>query len=431
METIEKLTIKDIRVLFSGWAIVGAMKKIHVTFAIVLVTFIVLSSCDQGTSSGIDNTSEQEPSPNADSSLLSLVLSAGTLTPAFTAETTSYTASVTNGTTSITVTPTARSTSATITVHVNDGTAATVASGSASAGLALNAGSNVIGVRVTAEDGSMSTYTVTVTRSGTNPLPVVRIFDHEYADVDGITDAMTEAARANLHIAYWHTSHGSQIPSGLEHMDDFYGDTGRYDFGGLDGPFFDDRYETDLGNSTWDTITRDFLDDNTEINVVMWSWCGQVSGSTEASIADYLSRMATLESDYPGVTFVYMTGHSDGSGSSGNLHLRNQQIRDYCAANNKWLFDFYDIECYDPSGTYYGNRYVTDGCNYDYNNSGSTTETADPAEPTDGDHNWASDWQDAHPGEWWSSGAAHSKPLNANQKAKAAWQLWCAIARQM
>lgn len=407
------------------------MKKILITIALSLVTLIVLTSCDQGTSSGIDKTSQDDPSLNTDSSLSLLTLSAGTLTPAFTTDKTSYTASVTNETTSITVTPTSSSTSAAIAIHINDGAFASVASGAASASLTLNIGTNVIEVRVTAEDGSITIYTVTVARANNDPVSLVRIIDHTYADVDGITDAMTETARARLHIAYWHTSHGSQITSGLQGMDDFYGNTGSYDYGGVDGPFFDDRYETDLGNSSWDTITSGFLDDNPEINVVMWSWCGQVSGSSETDIADYLSRMASLEERYPVVTFVYMTGHSDGGGTSGNLHLRNQQIRDYCVSNNKWLFDFYDIECYDPDGSYYGDRYVTDGCNYDYNNRGSTTQTGDPANPTNGDRNWASDWQEAHPDEWWSSGSAHSKPLNANQKAKAVWQLWCAIADQM
>ena len=40
--------------------------------------------------------------------------------------------------------------------------------------------------------------------------------------------------------------------------------------------------------------------------------------------------MSQLESDYPGVKFVYMTGHLDGSGEVGNLNIRNEQIREYC-----------------------------------------------------------------------------------------------------
>ena len=61
----------------------------------------------------------------------------------------------------------------------------------------------------------------------------------------------------------------------------------------------------------------------------MGSWCGQVSSATEENINTYLSLMNGLENDYPEVTFVYMTGHVDGSGLTGNLHIRNEQIRSY------------------------------------------------------------------------------------------------------
>lgn len=239
-----------------------------------------------------------------------------------------------------------------------------------------------------------------------------RIIDHLDANVAGITDARADQARERLRIAYWHTSHGSQLTEGMEPMDEFYGDTGRYDLGGLDGPFYDDKYETDLGDSGWEGITRLWLGGHPDVNVVMWSWCGQVSGLSEAGVEDYLARMSALESDFPKVVFVYMTGHSDGGGLEGNLNLRDLQIRDFCEENNKWLFDFYDIECFDPDGTYYGDKHVDDACNYDGGN-------------------WALEWQARHLGQWWNCGSAHSQPLNANQKAKAAWQLWCAIADEM
>ena len=45
-----------------------------------------------------------------------------------------------------------------------------------------------------------------------------------------------------------------------------------------------------------------------------------------------------------------MTGHLDGGGTAGNLNVRNNQIRNYCIANDKILFDFADIESYKPNG---------------------------------------------------------------------------------
>ena len=130
-------------------------------------------------------------------------------------------------------------------------------------------------------------------------------------------------------------------------------------------------------------------------------------------IDEYLSPMQALEADYPAVTFVYMTGHLDGSGESGNLNLRNEQIRDFCRTNDKWLYDFADIESYDPDGDYYLSRGADDACNY----SGG---------------NWAEQWQESHTegSDWYNCNSAHSQPLNANMKAYAAWWLFCQIAKE-
>ena len=87
------------------------------------------------------------------------------LTPAFSASTISYTATVANTITHAKLTPTVADTGrATVTV---DGTS--VNSGSASAAIPLNEGSNSITVRVTAQDSTTKDYTVTVTRQGTTP----------------------------------------------------------------------------------------------------------------------------------------------------------------------------------------------------------------------------------------------------------------------
>ena len=105
-------------------------------------------------------------SANAD--LSDLTLSAGTLTPVFSSGTTSYTASVANSVSSITVTPTASDVNATI--KVNN---VTVASGNASAAVALNTGDNIISIVVTAQDGiTTKTYSVTVNRASSG-VPVL------------------------------------------------------------------------------------------------------------------------------------------------------------------------------------------------------------------------------------------------------------------
>jgi gliding motility-associated-like protein len=97
---------------------------------------------------------------SGNANLSNLVLSTGALTPVFNAATLSYSSSVINTVTSTTVTPTTADAAASIQVN-----GANVVSGTASADIVLNEGSNVITTVVTAEDGTIKTYTTTVTRA--------------------------------------------------------------------------------------------------------------------------------------------------------------------------------------------------------------------------------------------------------------------------
>jgi hypothetical protein len=247
--------------------------------------------------------------------------------------------------------------------------------------------------------------------------------DHRFIDISEIPGYWIEKAKETLHIAYGHTSHGSQITSGMTGLVNFLGPDYAWNNGGSGGALdlHDYAMSGDLGNpnfTEWETKTREYLATETDVNVIIWSWCGQVSRATEENIDTYLGLMSGLEEDFPGVTFVYMTGHLDGTGPGGNLHLRNEQIRTYCKTNNKFLYDFADIESYDPDGNYYLDKGADDGCNYDSNNDG---------EP---DSNWAIDWQNTYTEgvDWYDCSAAHTQPLNSNMKAYAAWHLWVRIA---
>jgi len=253
------------------------------------------------------------------------------------------------------------------------------------------------------------------------------IADHTIMNLvrtDQIPDQAIVNAKNTLHIAYGHTSHGSQITGGMTGLPPFKeangGSIGLYSWneGGADGALDIDDYfvSGDLGNPdriTWSNQTRDYLENpiHSDVNVIMWSWCGQASTATESDIDLYLNLMTDLENDYPAIYFVYMTGHTDGSGLTGNLHLRNNQIRNYCLSYNKILFDFEDIESYNPDLNYFGDKDVTDGCNYDGGN-------------------WALEWQTSNieNTDWYSCSSAHSQPLNANQKAYAIWWLWAKLA---
>ena len=118
--------------------------------------------------SGVDNclritTAQLTAFPMIDTTLSALTISDGNLVPAFDPLTDTYTVAVLTTEASVTVTPTANQGSdAAITVE-----GVTVASGSASGELALDAGDSLdIGIFVTApDDMTASTYTVTVTRA--------------------------------------------------------------------------------------------------------------------------------------------------------------------------------------------------------------------------------------------------------------------------
>lgn len=276
------------------------------------------------------------------------------------------------------------------------------------------------------------------------------IIDHTRTDIGVIPQVWIDEAKRELHIAYGHTSHGSQLVSGMKGLLGFANGGGlglalpedifQLSASGNGGGEFLHLFEgsgtasgdleLDVGYYPgWVTETQAYLgpvdpatgrgSHNPEMNVVMWSWCGQASMYTAEQMVEwYLLPMSELEAEYPGVTFVYMTGHADGTGEEGNLHLRNQQIRKYCIENGKVLYDFYDIELYDPDGNYLGDRAVTAACDYDSNGDGKVERI------------WCLDWQRGHTEgvDWYTVDCSHSYPINCNQKTYAAWSLWARLA---
>ena len=257
------------------------------------------------------------------------------------------------------------------------------------------------------------------------------LIDHNDTDITALSQAAMNNAKTKLHIAYGHTSHGSQLTAGMTGLVDFANGGGlglslpddffAWNNGGSGGAL--DLHDYAMGGDVgsypqWVNNTTGYLDNpaHSDVNVIIWSWCGQVDSKYRSGTlgSEYLTPMTTLETAYPDVTFVYMTGHVDHWDDADNK-AANQVIRDYCAANNKVLFDFADIESYDPDGEYY--EFPHDNCDY-YALDGSKLG------------NWADEWQGSHTEgvDWYNCTSAHSKPLNANRKAYAAWALWTDIA---
>jgi len=87
------------------------------------------------------------------------------------------------------------------------------------------------------------------------------------------------------------------------------------------------------------------LNHNPSINVSMWTWCSELDTYSESQVQEYLDSISALEAEFPDVIFIYTTGNAEQDGSYGyNRFMRNSQIRDFCTANNKVLFDFADLD---------------------------------------------------------------------------------------
>lgn len=198
-------------------------------------------------------------------------------------------------------------------------------------------------------------------KNNTNQGPAPEGFgiDHTCADLSQIPAEWLDSAKT-LSVHYAHTSHGSQINTGLERIesaDAIYSVAVTEmslptEAGALcvfDGQENEAYVTPDL---YWQTAagmnyTRAVLNNNPSIRVSIWAWCTQLDGYTEGEVQEYLDSISVLETEFPNVTFVYMTGNAQAEGAEGgNRHARNQQIRQYCQDHNKILFDFADLDCW-------------------------------------------------------------------------------------
>ena len=204
--------------------------------------------------------------------------------------------------------------------------------------------------------------------SGMVFLPVLvhaQIINHTCADLSSIPATWIETVKNTSKLHYAHTSHGGQLTEGLAIIKNA---NPAYNYARdlcslpsvpgafciFDGQEHDDYITPDLYWQTTDglNMTRDVLNNNPSIHYSMWAWCTQLNDYDASQVQDYLNAVTQLESEYPGVTFIYMTGNAQSGGWEGyNRYMRNQQIRQYCINNDKVLFDFADLDAwwYNPN----------------------------------------------------------------------------------
>jgi len=244
---------------------------------------------------------------------------------------------------------------------------------------------------------------------------------HAVAAFDRIPASALDAARAlTLHFA--HTSHGSQIETGLAWLQ---GRDARYAYAvrtdsseGLPAATSPASLRIYDGNPGETYITPELYWDGDagraatrsvaatgHYGFSMWAWCGQQSSNDAPTVQRYLDTVKGFEGEFPAMRFILMTGHTDPY-SGGTLEANNEAVRKYAADQGMALYDFADIESYDPAGNYYPD--TSDACA------------------------WCGTWCDQHPGSADCTNlpgdCAHSHGLNCVLKAKAFWWMMARLA---
>lgn len=191
------------------------------------------------------------------------------------------------------------------------------------------------------------------------------IIDHTCTDISQIPQHWIDQAKL-FAFHYAHTSHGSQIMSGLiylESQDPTYAVS--YFLAGSAPPtelsctpgdlciFDGNPPETQVNpGDYWQTPSgverTEAVADTGLFDFSMWSWCGQMSDYSQAEVQLYLDTMAGWDLGYGDMRFILMTGHTDGGGAT--LALNNNFARQFAMDHDLVLFDFADIETYDPLG---------------------------------------------------------------------------------
>ena len=260
-------------------------------------------------------------------------------------------------------------------------------------------------------------------------------------------------AKAELVVAYQHTSHGTHVSRGMFGLQGYkQGDDTLFgispvpaenmlefrDFAMEDyAPAGIDGSDLSRDETAFIQTTRNYLDapENATVNVVMWAW----SRIAEHDVAgNYMPGMDSLISEYgPGgskigtgvgqrevpVNFIYMTGHAIKDANTGPLNPKEQAelIVNYCKTNQLFCHEYYTIDTYTMDDIYY-------------------EDTGDNGDSDTYGGNFYEDWQNSHtlgvdyyenwqtPEGYVAFGTHTTQHITPNRKAYAMWWILARLA---
>ena len=273
------------------------------------------------------------------------------------------------------------------------------------------------------KDGKINIVDLIYVRNhlGQAVLPEAIIIDHTCTDLSKIPEYWIERAKEQtFHLA--RRSHGSQIPYGLKHLEASF-DAVKYSVAVIDAlsvvlppeedpPALriydgnppevyiraDDYWDGQSGMDRTRAVASTGLFDYS-----MWAWSGELSYYSVETLQRYLDALDLLGQEYPSMRIIYMTCDTDGGYPV--LARNNDIVREYARDNNKVLYDYADIESWDPDGNYYPD--AIDTCE------------------------WCSTWCSENPDDCSSlpmANCSHSHGFNCIQKAKAFWWMMARLA---